>query len=750
MPIDITAEKGAYDPSPAELYNQDAEAKTTVGKSLFRMNTSQLSTWASPSTFGGSASFSYDQLRSFLMPTQLDLFLSEGLVYFYHIIDTSNKPFVDFAVIPPESGTGPSTTVSVPVCGLGIGPDLGNVSSLNADYGSFPTGGCTTWVSTPSNGTVYGTPGATQAVRSTKLVPGEGRDASGRVGGFPELFCVDSSTKACMVQYQSGSKRFDGGESIRFTSNLGATAEGTGAGSGCRFTPSWSLTKRNYAYSATVVEAYEMRDIGYTMLQLNGNFRFTADQVVNYNGYKFKVIAGGGISTRAALFGRWEFDQKKVYWVKMIARDDYDGTNKIQKSYDNVLYPTDKVTKADFDKNFGENASLYKSNPILSSMFNTSRASFPKSSEPIAGKEQKVEHLIKDIETEGGNVDLRTTPSSAANPSLAAAGIDTASLNNLGSSKVQVTLEKGDPLPTGEKLFFNKDENLQTLNNTVGAKNQTPKKLFLDTQNMAENLNTDINSRSSQSYTNNVTGKKTKIYGPVNRFDLVPKYKHPEYTTLQKYTPDDRENRTFNFTLTVDLWDQTCGPCSQTTTTTPGEPTGEVDEEGEPILGEGTTTTTTCSSATSPTDISIPVVKVILNNLTPEANIWKQICKDYGGSLQNVVYQDLAGQNTGTSDPSNAKEGDSYYNTNTSKLRIYFNGQWKNKEDTNLTNPVIKPDALEYLDQPDFTEQKKLLNDNLTGNNKSYKDLTSGNLEKTENLFKDLNNERKKTNDANR
>ena len=355
MPINVISEGGAYDPSPSELWNQDAEAKNTVGESLFRLDTSPLSTWGSRLTFGGNSLLSYEELRLMLMPNKLDFFLTEGLVYFHHIIDTSNLPTVGFALVPPDPNYRSfnfAQGTAVPVCGLGIGPDLGNITELPSTYNGFPTGTCSNpgYLTMPTNGVVYGTPGETQAVKSTTLVPAEGRDASGRVGGFPELFCVDSSTNACMVQYQSGSNKLKGGETLSWTCNLGTSASVTSAATGCRFTPTWSMSSSNFSFSATVVEAYEIESIGYTMVQFSGNVRFTQDLVVNSNGFKFKVIAGGGIPTRAALFGRWEFDEKEVYWIKMIADEDYNGDNKLERKKNKVEYARNATTQSDFDE----------------------------------------------------------------------------------------------------------------------------------------------------------------------------------------------------------------------------------------------------------------------------------------------------------------------------------------------------------------------------------------------------------------
>jgi len=809
MPIDISPEGGAYDPSPSKLWNQDSEAETTVGKSLVRVNSSVLS--FSQSTFGGSPSISADQLKNLLPATAIDFFLTEGLVYFYHIIDTSNKPVVASAV----TGGFPSVLTAIPVCGLGIGPDLGNVSSLNSSYGAFPTGGCTTWVSTPSANVSYGTPGGTQAVKGTVLNPSDGRDGSGRVGGYPELFCVDSSTKACMIEYQSGSKRFKGGEVISWGESLGTSAAATGAGFGCRFTPSWSLSKSNFSQSAKVVEAYEMTQIGYTMLQLSGNFRFTADKVINYQGYKFKVKAGGGIPTRAALFGRWEFDQKDVFWLKMIAEEEYNGSNKIQREKVKVEYPRNATTRGEFDKalekvnkkssedveravetlqeesrrvqinrvavandgslttetevnagariNNSDIPGILDKDPVVGPIVNAVRVAYPEKNEGIAAEEQRDRHLFKRIETTGGPIDIRNSPDSNAKNLLQNAGIPESKYADLGSvdrsssvSGSAFTIEGNtkDPRvdlvkPTVEQLIDGSGEIdkplRQEMNRTLENNNQNIKDIFDGTINTVNDVYDDVENAANSSYSADIKGKATKIYGPVNRFDLVPSYNHPEYTVLQRYDPDGRVNRSFNFNLSVNFWGQACGPCSKTTTTIPGDP-----EATPPTQDQ--TTTVTCSTAASVSNISIPVTKVFLNNLTPEADIWKQICKDYSGNLQNITYGNLLAQSRGQSDSSNAYEGQAYHNEGSDESRIFLNGKWQNIKDANITNP--KPDISQEspLEPPfkDLDKIKEELSTNLTGKNKTYLNTVTTSYDTVDKTVEELNRDKRTRNEENK
>ena len=739
MPIKVSSESGAYDPSPAQLWNQDAQASTTVGTSLFRLNTSSLGSLYTVS--GDSPSLSYGTLRNYIMPNGLDFFLTEGLVYFHHIIDTGDSPWVSGTITPGEFGTTP-TLLSIPVCGLGQGPDLGVATNLGSVSNWTATGA---WCSSgPSNGTSYGSPGGTQAVKSTKLVPSEGRDASGRVGGYPELFCVDSTTNAVMVQLLSGSRDPRVGERLSWTTNLITSfTNATGAVSAYRFQPSYSVQRSNRTYSATVVEFYKMNSLGYHMLQLNGNIRFTADQTVTIGDLKFKVLAGGGIPTRAALFGRWEFDQKEVYWVKMKANDDYLSQGKIvagskdretsqnftlQKDVDAVLSGKELNTsqKSEASKilgsvggsinDFKSTDFKFESNPVTSLHKDFILDAFPEKQGTISYQESQTRNNFVEIETTNEKVDGRTTASSQAIQHLNAAGVPSANYTTLlGSSNTKTTVDAPQKLPTGNDLIKKNDQFLDKVTENIDKTNVTTKNLAIDGLNSVSKVNEDLNKRSGSEINSSYDSFKTKIYGPVKRFDLVPVYKHPEYTTLQRYDPDGRVDRTFTFNFTLDMENQTCGPCTCIEVTTPGEPTGEVDPEtGDPILGEGTTEIITCSSATSPSDLSFTVKKVILNNLTPEANIWKQICKNYAGSLQGVVYEDLAGRNTGTSDPSNAKEGDTYYNKNTSKTRIYANGKWQNADEADLSFKKDTKDPIQKLDEQPIKkkgEMDKILDD---------------------------------------
>ena len=272
---------------------------------------------------------------------------------------------------------------------------------------------------------------------------------------------------------------------------------------------------------------------------------------------------------------------------------------------------------------------------------------------------------------------------------------------------------------------------------------------------------------------------------------MVPKYNHPEYTTLQRYDPDDRVNRLFRFTFNLDFWDQVCGPCSEQHTE---EDTGEEDENGEAITE---LQKDTCSSAVTLSDVSFPVEKYILNNLTPEADIWKQICKDYSGSLQNVTYGDLESQSRGQSDSSNATEGQSYYNESSQKSRIYKDGQWQDMDSANFSqepNPVIEEEPIEPIfgknkkfdstnikqltgstvDARDLFDPERLasieagestltvgggkksgdikkdLDNNLTGANKSYADIVKGSITAVDTATDTLNREKEERNTENR
>ena len=866
MPINVISEGGAYDPSPSELWNQDAEAKNTVGESLFRLDTSPLSTWGSRLTFGGNSLLSYEELRLMLMPNKLDLFLSEGLVYFHHIIDTSNLPAVGFALLPPDSNYRSfnyAQGTAVPVCGLGIGPDLGNITSLPSTYNGFPTGTCSNpgYITMPTNGVVYGTPGGIQAVKSTTLVPAEGRDASGRVGGYPELFCVDSSTNACMVQYQSGSNKLKGGETLSWTCNLGTSATVTSAATGCRFTPTWSMSSSNFSFSARVVEAYEIESIGYTMVQFSGNVRFTQDQIVNSNGFKFKVIAGGGIPTRAALFGRWEFDEKEVYWIKMIADEDYAGDNKIKRDKKKVKYTRSATTQSDFDEALnkanvksaadieravqslegdskrvtvdriiaGEDGNLTTEerrnriakikdtdvpgvadkNPITGPILKAARDSLPKNNEDIVAEEQEDRHLIRRVETTGEDIDIRTSPNEASREILTRSGVDASKYEDLGDINQSVsaggsafTIEGNvvDPrIDSVRRRVGNLVEDSdqidkplrREMNQNLDNKNQNIKEIFDNTLNDVNTAYDNVENAVNVNSTANQKGKATKIYGPTNRFDLVPKYNHPEYTTLQRYDPDDRVNRLFRFTFNLDFWDQVCGPCSEQHTE---EDTGETDENGEAITE---LQKDTCSTARTLSDVSFPVEKYILNNLTPEADIWKQICKDYSGSLQNVTYGDLESQSRGQSDSSNATEGQSYYNESSQKSRIYKDGQWQDMDSANFSqtpNPVIEEEPIEPIfgknkkfdstnikqltgstvDARDLFDPERLasieagestltvgggkksgdikkdLDNNLTGANKSYADIVKGSITAVDTTTDTLNREKEERNTENR
>lgn len=713
MPINILSESGAYDPSPSRLWEQDSQAESTVGRSLFRIPTTGLGAFRN--SFGGSNVISYDTLRNAYMPNALDFFLSEGLVYFHHIIDTSSQPFVSGTITPGF----PPTILSIPVCGNGAGPDIGYAtnggevsiwsatpsggggSSTTTDpttgSSSTTTTGLAAWCSGgPSNGTMYGTPGATQAIRSTTLRPGEGRGADGRVGGYPELFCVDSTTQALMIQLLPGGRDPVVGEQVNFTSNLGSRySSASGAISAYRFNATYTLQRANYSFSTRVVDFYKMSSLGYHMLQLSGNFRCTADQVINFNGLNFKVIAGGGIATRAALFGRWEFDRKKVYWEKMRSNNDFLSRGKITENPQDVVVNPDAPVRDDIAKSFGNELLYWDKSPPTKLAKDTFLGAFPEKNEPINYNLRNVSHNFSNIETTSEISDNRTAVTSQSVQHLNAAGVSSSNYTNLPPANVTINVEKPGDLPTGDRAVKDLSKGIASINENIDKTNKHTKDNAVEGLEFSSRQNEDLNSRSGSTISTSTTGNKVKIYGPTNRFDLVPKYEHPEYTMLQRYDPDERRDRTFTFTFGIDFESMACGPCvciEQTTTST------------DPVTGTETETTEiiTCSSATTPSDVSFTATKVILNNLTPEANIWKQITKNYNGSLQGVTYESLEGRNQGSSDPSTSTEGDAYWNTNSKKTRIYKNGKWEDADTADFKakkepKTVIQPVNEDFL-----------------------------------------------------
>jgi hypothetical protein len=741
MPINILSESGAYDPSPSQLWEQDQQASTTVARSLFRLPTSGLGSLLN--SFGGAPSVSYSTLRQYVMPNALDFFLTEGLVYFHHIIDTSNQPFVAGTLTPGF----PPVLVSTPVCGIGVGPDIGYANN-GAAVSQWSAAGM--WCSTaPSNGTMYGTPGATQAVRGTYLRPAEGRNASGRVGGYPELFCIDSSTSALMVQLLPGGRDPIVGEQINWTTNLASSYSGaTGAISAYRFSATYSLARSNYSFSARVVEFYKIPSLGYHMLQLSGNMRFTADQVINFNGLNFKVVAGGGIPTRAALFGRWEFDRKEVYWVKMKASDEYLTRGKIYTDPTNTNVTPDVTLRSNMESIFtggdANAAARLDSNPVTRMFKDNTLAAFPEQRPNVGIQAPNVQHGFTEIDTTDENIDPRTPVSSNAVPHLNNASISSSNYSNLGPVRTSNIIQAPDQLPTGEQLISGVGNFREKITENIDNTNTTTKNLAVDGLNSSSDVNGRLNERSNIETGIDLTSKKTKIYGPVKRFDLVPVYQHPEYTTLQRYDPDERRDRTFNFTFTLDLENMSCGPCVCIVVTTPGET--------DPVTGEtgpSTTEIITCDVAATPTDVSFPVKKVILNNLTPEANIWKQITKNYNGSLQGIVYGNLVGRNTGTSDPASAREGDSYYNTRTNKSRIYLNGSWVDQDQADLgparrTRTEIQLQSEEPVLRRD--EMNQLLDDMSGTGTASTRNVAKSTLRDLENNSKNFNSRAREIN----
>jgi len=340
MAIKVYAETGCYNPG-VSILNSNTNETNTYSSSILRY----------PSSVSGNNwwinGYTQAQLETLYTPVDLDTCVTQGQDYFYCIIDTTGAQ-----VQSAMSGIGlTQTRVAVPTCGIPqdipenlIATQCKSTPTAIPFIGGTSTGtGGSTSTSSASGGTggtaVYGSISHGSYVKSSVITCSTQaiNSETGTVGGEvnPEFYVADTNCKHILIQYNSGSRKLTSGESLTFTVNevTKVTTSGTWVGKG--WTPTFNRTYGNVTYTFTAEVVRNMTDINMAHVKVGTtNARFQAEMTITGpNNLSFKVKAGRNIQTRAAIYGRWEFDQKKVYWLKQT-------TKPINKSSDVTIEKT--------------------------------------------------------------------------------------------------------------------------------------------------------------------------------------------------------------------------------------------------------------------------------------------------------------------------------------------------------------------------------------------------------------------------
>ncbi len=677
MPIRVQAETGCYNPG-VPMLNSNTNESNTFAKSVLRY----------PTAFSGLNFYLYNytqaQFESFFMPTDLDTCVTQGQDYFYQIIDTTATYVESTLSLPLFPAIGPATRVATPICGLpqDIPENLiatqcrstpGPIPSVGGSSTNTQTGETTNTTVTGGSGgaNVYGSTAHGSYVRSSIITCSTEsiNSETGTVGGTnnPEFFVADTNSKFIFIQYDGGSRKIQSGETLSFTVSEVTRVSTTGSWSGYAWTPVFNRTYANVTYTFNVesVKNFTAGSGEFAHVKVGTTAaRFRSElQIKGGNNLSFKVKAGRNVQTRAAIYGRWEFDQKEVYWLKEFTspiknKNDVkiisstleltDGTNidsdtrkeindatkrrnvivSGSTSSQNSLEAISSISQA---KNLPDSTVKAVNDAVKNSdLTKKSSNSFDidvnrdvnaaiESSLNVNTITTRVDHYVKDVEKSSTKKLIHTNPVSGKSPN----SID--SKKSLGLIGIEVDVTKPNISIAEQSNFESKSTiNRSDFEQISRANTNTAKvtaQILTGVHDSANQSISDINSQNKNNPYNNSPGpsnKAVKEYGPVNSFDKLPKSTETEKIQPYRYDADKRMNKSFSFSLQINMFATPCGPCYTVSTSTTGGSGGD------------TSSSLTCSlKSGTPSGYTLPFQKVFINNLTPEAQRWARITRNY-------------------------------------------------------------------------------------------------------------------------
>jgi hypothetical protein len=648
MAFNVNSENGCYDPGKnIRFVNVNTNELNTFASSMFRY----------PSQFSGDNWYLYgyteQQLRSFFEPTNLDVCVSSGQEYFFHIIDTTSPQ-----VQSELSLLSLLTRVAVPTCGVPQNIPLSLLNRLNTTPAAGPVG-------TTGGGGGSGLYGNTEFgayVRETKVSCSTfAIDSTGRVGGFEEFFATDTNSNYITIRYNSNSRKLQPGETITFTVNEVVNVSTSGTYVNYRWSPTFNRSYANRTYSVTVGKVVHMDDINMHHVEVGSTAaKFQSDMTITGpGGLSFVVKSGRNIQTRCAIYGRWEFDQKKVYWLKQftkpissksdvfigsipteiisstnISESDRKYINDSTKSKNVIASGSveSSISRQSISNVYSDNSRLdndtkntvrdaVKGSPLTTNTSNSFNIDINKnvndaisSTLNVKTSYNQVDHFIKNVELSQNKSFVHTNPVNQQSiDALSAAGITNVDVNKTVLS-----------IPTLPNYNSTSKLNRNDLSAIASAKSKGAKEisdaclLSFDSASQSYQSANQINNQNPYNNNPGPTNNDVKEYGPVNSFDKLPMSTLTEKIQPYRYEADERMNKLFSFRITTNLLATKCGPCYTLTTGT-----------------GATSTSSTCSSAfATKSSISVPFEKVFINNLTPEAERWTRIVKNYQDNFE--------------------------------------------------------------------------------------------------------------------
>jgi len=648
MAFNVNSENGCYDPGKnIRFVNVNTNELNTFASSMFRY----------PSQFSGDNWYLYgyteQQLRSFFEPTNLDVCVSSGQEYFFHIIDTTSPQ-----VQSELSLLSLLTRVAVPTCGVPQNIPLSLLNRLNTTPAAGPVG-------TTGGGGGSGLYGNTEFgayVRETKVSCSTfAIDSTGRVGGFEEFFATDTNSNYITIRYNSNSRKLQPGETITFTVNEVVNVSTSGTYVNYRWSPTFNRSYANRTYSVTVGKVVHMDDINMHHVEVGSTAaKFQSDMTITGpGGLSFVVKSGRNIQTRCAIYGRWEFDQKKVYWLKQftkpissksdvfigsipteiisstnISESDRKYINDSTKSKNVIASGSveSSISRQSISNVYSDNSRLdndtkntvrdaVKGSPLTTNTSNSFNIDINKnvndaisSTLNVKTSYNQVDHFIKNVELSQNKSFVHTNPVNQQSiDALSAAGITNVDVNKTVLS-----------IPTLPNYNSTSKLNRNDLSAIASAKSKGAKEISdaclssFDSASQSYQSANQINNQNPYNNNPGPTNNDVKEYGPVNSFDKLPMSTLTEKIQPYRYEADERMNKLFSFRITTNLLATKCGPCYTLTTGT-----------------GATSTSSTCSSAfATKSSISVPFEKVFINNLTPEAERWTRIVKNYQDNFE--------------------------------------------------------------------------------------------------------------------